>query len=59
MGIASYASENAEDFREWLWEGLCEGARSRFFENCFVLVVSSILARLPGRIAGLLEWIIE
>lgn len=47
------------DAKEYLWEGLCEGARSRIFENLFCILVGHVLARLPGRIAGLLEWTIE
>jgi hypothetical protein len=59
LGLAKLAAEHSEDAREWLWEGLCEGARSRFFENCFVLVVGRLLSFLPGRLSGLLEWIVE
>ena len=59
LGLGKLAAEHSEDAREWLWEGLCEGARSRFFENCFVLVVGRLLSFIPGRLAGLLEWIIE
>eukprot|EP00287_Rhodomonas_sp_CCMP768_P005398 CAMPEP_0196724066 /NCGR_PEP_ID=MMETSP1091-20130531/6083_1 /TAXON_ID=302021 /ORGANISM="Rhodomonas sp., Strain CCMP768" /LENGTH=227 /DNA_ID=CAMNT_0042066157 /DNA_START=48 /DNA_END=731 /DNA_ORIENTATION=- len=44
---------------EWFWEGLCEGARSRFFEGLFCLVVAQIACRLPKRGAALLEWMLE
>jgi len=59
LALWDRVSDVTEDAREWLWEGLCEGARSRFFENCFVLLAGWVIARLPSRASQLLEWIVE